>query len=141
MAEGNVPKAAFNDFAILHQLGDQRIPVDSESVLATRRADGTIVLAAWNLFLPEDAGHSKDITLELKGLKGNRRAIIQDVDPDRGSPLPAYRKMGSPIAPTEQQYRELREAAQLPAPQTRALKDGKIALTLPAHSLFVIEIR
>ena len=141
MAEGNVPKAAFNDFAILHQLGDQRIPVDSESVIATRRSDGTIVIAAWNLFLPEDAGHSKDMTLEFKGLKGNRRAVIQDVDPDRGSPLPAYQKMGSPVTPTAQQYRELREAAQLPAPQSRAIKDGKLTLHLPAHSLFVIEIR
>ena len=43
--------------------------IDSESVIATRRPDGTIVLAAWNLFLPEDAGHSNDMTLEFKGLK------------------------------------------------------------------------
>ena len=141
MAEGSVPKPAYNAFAMLHQLGDRRIPAESDSVLATRRVDGTIVLAAWNLFLPEEAGHSKEMTLALKGLKGEHRAFIQNVDAERGSPLPAYGNMGSPITPTAAQYRELREAARLPDPKSAPLQDGKVSFTLPPHSLFVIEIR
>jgi xylan 1,4-beta-xylosidase len=141
MAEGSVPKPAYNAFAMLHQLGDRRIPAESDSVLATRRVDGTIVLAAWNLFLPEEAGHSKEMTLALKGLKGEHRAFIQNVDAERGSPLPAYGNMGSPITPTAAQYRELREAARLPDPKSVPLQDGKVSFTLPPHSLFVIEIR
>ncbi|MGB7681342.1 MAG: hypothetical protein WBL70_06735 [Candidatus Acidiferrales bacterium] len=141
VAEGGVPKPAFNAFKLLHLLGDRRIPAASNSVLATRRADGTLVLAVWNLFLPEEAGHSKDMTIELAGLTGPHQAVIQDVDPEHGSPLPAYKAMGSPASPTQEQYRELKKAAELPAPRTLPVSEGKLSLTLPAHSLFVIEIR
>jgi len=52
LAERSIPKAAFNDFALLHQLGDTRLEVNSDSVLVTRRKDGSLVVATWNLFLP-----------------------------------------------------------------------------------------
>src|SRR2546422_7657947 len=39
LAERSIPKAAFNDFALLHQLGDARLEANSDSVLVTRRKD------------------------------------------------------------------------------------------------------
>jgi hypothetical protein len=49
--------------------------------------------------------------------------------------------MGDPPSPTLAQYAELKKAAQLPAPRTEKINNGKIMLTLPAKSLFLIEIR
>ena len=51
IAEDNLPKPAFNAFKLLHHLGNARIALDSDSALLTKRSDGTLVMAVWNLFL------------------------------------------------------------------------------------------
>ncbi len=56
VAEDGIPKPALNAFAMLHRLGDRRIPVDSDSALATRRSDGSIVIALWNYAPPVGTG-------------------------------------------------------------------------------------
>ena len=141
VAEGGIPKPIFNAFKLLHHLGDQRINVDSDSMLATRRADGALVIAVWNLSLPDDPGHTVNMAIHLKQLRPNRRAEIIELDPEHGSPLPAYHAMGDPISPTEIQYANLRKAAELPAARIERIENGTIALTLPPKSLFLIEIR
>ena len=141
LAEGGIPKPIFNAFKMLHELGNQRIEVQSDSMLVTRRADGSVAIAIWNLSLPDDPGETKAITIKLKGLKGNQRAEIRELDPDHGSPLPAYYAMGEPVSPTQKQYAELRKAGDLPAARGEEIKNGKIALILPPKSLFVIQIR
>ena len=141
LAEGGIPKPVFNAFKLLHQLGDQRIDVQSDSMLVTRRADGSFAIALWNLSLPDDPGRARNVTIHLQNLKGNGRALISEVDADHGSPLPAYRAMGDPVSPTAQQYAELKKAGQLPAPRAEKMKDGTITLTLPPKSLFLVEVR
>src|SRR3989449_13982 len=61
LAAGNIPKTSFNAFALLHQLGSTRLDVSSDSALVTRRADGSLVVAVWNLFQPEEIpdGHNE----------------------------------------------------------------------------------
>ncbi len=56
IAEDSIPKPALNAFAMLHELGDRRIKVDSDSAIATRRSDGTIVIALWNYAPPFGTG-------------------------------------------------------------------------------------
>ena len=55
IAEHGLPKPSFNAFKLLHKLGNRRISVDSDSALVTKRADGRLVMAVWNLFLPEQS--------------------------------------------------------------------------------------
>jgi xylan 1,4-beta-xylosidase len=159
IAADGLPKPAFNAFKVLHGLGDRRIDVSSNSALLTRRPDGTLVLAVWNLFLPEQTGAAKNVTVVVKGLADTatpsgkaapgvaaatptpHRALISRVDSTHGSLLPAYQAMGRPPYPTREQIEQLRRAAELPAPETQALQDGQLQLTLPAQSLAVIEIR
>jgi xylan 1,4-beta-xylosidase len=140
LAEGSIPKAAFNDFALLHQLGDARLDVNSDSVLVTRRKDGSLAIAVWNLFLPEEAGSRKTVTLHFKGLRGVPSARVTVVDMEHGSPLPAWEKMGRPAFPSLRQIQALRKAAALPAAETETLKNGSLALTLQPHALALIEI-
>jgi xylan 1,4-beta-xylosidase len=140
MAEADLPKPAFNAFKLLHQLGDQRAAVDSQSALVTKRGDGTLEIAVWNLFLPEEHGSPKDVTLVLNNFKGHRAAISR-VDSTHGSLLNAYAAMGKPAYPTRAQIDALRKAAELPAPEMKSLQHGKLTIELPPQGLALIEIR
>ncbi len=141
IAEGGVPKPIFNAFKLLHHLGNQRIDVASDSMLVTRRTDGSLVLAVWNFSLPDDPGHIAKMSIHLKGVAANRQAEISQVDAEHGSALTVYRAMGSPLSPTPQQYAELKKAAELPAARVETIQNGTISLTLPPKSLFLIELR
>jgi len=140
LAERGIPKAAFNDFALLHQLGDARLDVNSDSVLVTRGKSGSLSIAAWNLFLPEEAGSPKTLTLHFKGLPASQTARITIVDKEHGSPLPAWEKMGRPAFPTSAQIETLRKSAALPAAKSRPLNSGSLTLTLQPQSLALIEL-
>ncbi|MDP9338077.1 MAG: glycosyl hydrolase family 39 [Acidobacteriota bacterium] len=140
LAAGSIPKAAFNDFALLHRLGETRLDVKSDNVLVTRRKDGSLAIAVWNLFLPEETGTAKTVTLKFSGMKMGKTARLTVVDREHGSPVPAYEKMGSPEFPSREQIVELRKAAELPAAEKVAIKNGEITLTLHPHSLALIEV-
>jgi xylan 1,4-beta-xylosidase len=140
IAANGIPKPAFNAFKLLHKLGDERISVDSDSVLLTRRNDGTLVLAAWNYFPPGETGASRTITLQFKNAK-LRQALISRLDSEHGDVRPVDEKMGSPRYPTPAEIEELRKAAALPQPETRKLKNDELTLTLPAHGLAIIELK
>jgi xylan 1,4-beta-xylosidase len=139
IAEGGVPKPAFNAFLLLHKLGDQRIANDSESALVTKRSDGTVVMAVWNLSLPEEAGQPKEIKIQLAGKKNMRRALVYRLDSTHGSVSQRYAAMEKPAYPTAKQWEELRRAAQLPAPEKMSLPQGELQLTLPPKGLAVVE--
>jgi xylan 1,4-beta-xylosidase len=140
LAERSIPKPAFNDFALLHQLGDTRLDVSSDSALVTRRADGSLAMVVWNLFLPEETGSSKTVTLHFNGFGGAHSARITIVDNEHGSPLTAWDKMARPVSPTLAQIEILRRAAALPSPREQNLTNGSLTLTLQSQALALIEI-
>ena len=141
MAEDDLPKPSFNAFKVLHRLGQQRIAESSDSALVTRRSDGTLVIAVWNLFLPEEKGEPKTVTIAVKGLAGKRRALVSRVDSTHGSLLPAYDAMGDPVDPTQKQIEDLRRAAELPPAETEYFQNGKLTIVLPPQGLALIEFR
>jgi xylan 1,4-beta-xylosidase len=140
IAADSIPKPAYNAFKLLHMLGDQRITLDSDSALITRRGDGTLVLAVWNYFPPEETGLPKRVTLHLKNTN-LRHAVISHLDRGHGDFHSVYEKMGSPRYPTQTQIQDLRRAAELPHPEPAELENGELTLTVPAHGLAVIELK
>jgi xylan 1,4-beta-xylosidase len=141
LAEDDLPKPSFNAFKLLHHLGDARVPADAKDVLVTRRRDGSLAIAVWNLSLPEEKGAEKDITLQLQGLTGTHSATLDLVDADHGSLRKAYAAMGSPTDPTQAQIRLLKKAAELPPAVSLAIHEGRIDLKLAPKALALIEIR
>jgi xylan 1,4-beta-xylosidase len=141
LAEDGLPKPAFNVFKLLHRLGETRIPVNAANILATRRADGTIVLAVWNTPVVGGGGEPKEVLLQLNSLTGRRKASVYRLDADHGSLLKTYAAMGSPAYPTQAQIQTLRQAAQLPPPESTPIHNGQIALHLAPDALVLIEIR
>ncbi len=140
IAVGGIPKPAYNAFKLLHKLGDQRLALESDSALLTRRSDGTLVLALWNYAPPGQTGSPRSFSVKFKNAK-SRLATISRVDHEHGDFHVLYEKIGSPRYPTQAQIRDLRRAAELPDPESRNLKGDELNVTLPAHGLAVVELK
>ena len=140
IAANNVPKPALNALKLLHELGDKRIDVNSDSALATRRKDGSLAVALWNYAPPEGRGADRTFTLQFKGIRA-RAVRISQVDPGHGDYHSTYEKMGSPRYPTRSQVQELINAAVLPPGEERPFNSGQLTLTLPSYSLALIEVQ
>jgi xylan 1,4-beta-xylosidase len=149
IAEDRIQKPAFHAFAMLHKLGDERIAVANDSVLATKTKDGGLALALWNYlpplgegdkYTPEPAkvGESKTFEVELKGLPNGSKVLLWRVDGMHGNAIPAFDAMGRPQTPSREQLAELRKAGAASPPESLKLKDGKVKVTVPARGLVVL---
>jgi xylan 1,4-beta-xylosidase len=141
LAEDGLPKPSFNAFKLLHRLGTRRIAVDSTSALVTRRTDGTLVMAVWNLVLPDDRGDSKVVKIVVDGLHGAHRVAISRLDSAHGVMASAYDAMGRPIYPGREQIKELRRAAELPSPEIQSTRGGEVTVVLPPNGMALVEWR
>jgi xylan 1,4-beta-xylosidase len=135
IAEGDVPKAAFNAFAMLHRLGEQRVEPALTDALATERADGTFAIAVWNYAAPGAKGEPRRFHLSIQGLAGTPHYHVEIVDPEHGSALAAWRAMGSPVSPTEDQYQRLKQEALV-----TAKIEGTSTFLLPSQGLALVEV-
>jgi xylan 1,4-beta-xylosidase len=140
MAAGEIPKPAFNAFLLLHRLGDQRLAAPSEDVLVTRRKDGSLVIAAWNMADPGTRGAEKEIELKFEHARVSSVQVTY-LDPKHGDVHNAYEAMGSPRYPTKEQIKILRAAAKLPPPEARPVKNASVTLRIPSHGLVLIETK
>ena len=139
-AKGGINKPSYYGFALLHQLGNKRIAEVSKDVIATKAADGALVIAAWNLVDPGQHGPARTIGLEFRNVPPDAQATIQTVDDDHGNVLPKYRAMGSPVDPTPAQVTQLNRKTALPAPRTEHLSNGRLELTLPPDALDLVTV-
>jgi xylan 1,4-beta-xylosidase len=140
MATYNLPKPSFNVFRLLHGLGEERIPESQNDVLVTKKKDGTLVVAAWNLAEPGASVPAKTFSFSVKGVKGNAAVRIERIDHEHGDVLAAYDKMGAPLYPSKTQLQQLRDVEKPDAPQVEHLHGGSLTLTVPAQGLAVMEI-
>jgi xylan 1,4-beta-xylosidase len=142
IAPDRIRKPSFYDFAILHKLGEARIDNPADNILVTRRKDGSLVVAAWNLVDMDKLSQGAPITLHLsfRGIPPGATASIERVDEAHGNPMDSYRSMSSPRYPTQAQIKTLNDTSTLPPPERRKLANGTLDLTLPVNGLAVLEI-
>lgn len=139
IANYSIPKAAFNAFRLLHLLGDERLPVESDSALVTRHQDGALAIAVWNYVDPGGTGPSKTIAIHLRGTAA-RQATVQRVDAGHGSSFEEWVRLGKPASPTRAQVEILRRAAAPGPAEVLSIIDGHLTVTLPAPGLALIEV-
>jgi xylan 1,4-beta-xylosidase len=139
LAVGGIPKPAFNAFALLHRLGEQRLLSDATGTLLTRREDGTLVLAIWNYAELGSRPVARRVRLKLRHVDA-RTASVQALDAEHGNVRPAYERMGAPRYPTPRQVAELRAAAALPPPTERSLEQGTLNLEIAPDGLTLVTI-
>ncbi len=135
IAEDDVPKAAFNAFAMLHRLGRERLQPDLQNALVTRRGDGTFAVAVWNYAPPGVSGPARQFHVTVRGLEGTAHYRIEIVDREHGSALTEWIAMGRPVSPTRDQYERLQRAAIV----TQVLY-GTSSFLLPAQGLALVEV-
>ena len=141
IAADGIPKPAFNAFLLLHRLGDRRLDAASDSVLVTRRSDGTLVIAAWNMAAPSAATRaSKEVTFKFEHESASRIQVTR-LDSTHGDVHKAYAAMGSPRYPTQEQIKKLREAAKLSPPETHDIRNGSVTLEIPMQGLVLLEVK
>jgi len=140
VAEDGIPKPSYDAFMLFHKLGNQRLPARANEAIVTRRADGTLAIAAWNLVEPDAAGSDKTVMFDFHGVPSDAWAEVSRIDAAHGDVLDAWKKMGSPKYPTPEQIVALKDAAKIGPPEDVELKDGRLVLVLPPKGLAFIEV-
>ena len=139
-AKGGINKPSYYAYGLLHELGNERLANSSKNVIVTKSADGSLAVAAWNLVDPDKQGTTQTMTLTFRGVAPDAKITLQRVDQDHGNVLPHYAAMGKPLDPTPQQVDQLNRETALPAPETSALKNGKLELQLTPNALVLIKV-
>ena len=140
IAMGGIKKPSYVAFALLHNLGPQRLAVPATDILVTRRQNGTLVIAAWNLVDPDQRGSDKQLHLNFRGVAQDAMVSIQYADSQHGNTLATYETIGSPRYPTPSQVQEINRTANLPEPMSTRLKNGSLDLNLIPNALVLIEL-
>jgi xylan 1,4-beta-xylosidase len=152
MMVAGIAKPTFNTYKLMHALGDERL--DSVGPVLASRSPHSVSALVWNLAeakqpsgIPGMAhtrtvvGEAKLMEIEIIGARPGSRVQIHYVDQERGSAMPAWRAMGSPVYPRREQLQALRKAAEILPPQTGRLDaNGKLILQLPAEGVALVEL-
>ncbi|HEY3971797.1 MAG TPA: glycosyl hydrolase family 39 [Candidatus Sulfotelmatobacter sp.] len=139
LAEDSIPKPAFEAFRLLHKLGNERLTLDSDSALVTRRENGSIVIAVWNYQPPEHSGRSRNVALRFKNINASHASVWR-VDVNHGDFHESYKKMHEPRYPTPAQIRQLRASSEI-EPVVRDITNSELELDVPASGLALIELK
>ena len=140
-AKGGINKPSYYAYALLHELGNERLTNSSRDVIATKSKGGEIEVAAWNLVDPGENGQEKTIDLEFRHIAPGAHVTIERLDGDHGNVLKQYAAMGSPLDPTPTQVEQLNRATALAAPTEERLSNGKVSLRLSPNSLVLIKVQ
>ena len=157
-----IARPSLHALAFLHKLGEKRLQSSDGPVLATERADGSSAVLAWNLIPAAEAaavangnpmaagggtnravGATRVLDLKLNGLRGRKQILVSQVNSAVGTAQPAWKAMGSPKYPSQDQIKQLQAAAELGKPTAHALSSGDQAvfkIELPPNGIALLEL-
>jgi xylan 1,4-beta-xylosidase len=139
-AEGGINKPSYYDFALLHRLGEERLANDSANAIVTKRKDGKLAIAVWNYVEPQQKGVTKKYRVLFEGMAGAEVSESR-VDEKHSNTLAAYRSIGSPRYPTEEQVRKLNAMTALGAPKITRVSGREMSLELEPNALVLLEVK
>ncbi|MEC3909185.1 beta-xylosidase [Sphingobium sp. CR2-8] len=135
LSTNGVDLPVLNVFRLFAQLGETKlattnaaqIPLDQAMAkgiqgnadigsIATRTADGKVALLLWHYHDDDVPGPDAQVKIDLKGLKAAPTgAKLWRVDGDHANAFSAWKKMGSPQSPNQDQYAQLEAASVMKA--------------------------
>ncbi|HTV04167.1 MAG TPA: hypothetical protein VME86_02285 [Acidobacteriaceae bacterium] len=139
-AKGGINKPSYYAFALLHELGNERLPNPSQDVIVTKKSDGGLAIAAWNLVDPGQQGTTRTMEIDFRGISPHAQVTLQRVDSDHSNVLKDYAAMGKPLDPTPAQVNELNRETALAPPEHEALENGELKLTLTPNALILVKL-
>ena len=141
VAEDDIPKPAFNAFKLLAPLGDERIQLDSDSALLTRRKDGTLVLAVWNYAPPGTMPVLRKRSLCDSKMRMQNMPIYRGLDAEHGDVHPVTKKWEVHVIQRRSRFRNSGGLPNFLRRKSDRLEHGEFTITLPSHGLAVIELK
>jgi xylan 1,4-beta-xylosidase len=94
----------------------------------------------WNLVDPDKTGGTKNFRLTINGVRSDAVAKVSRVDDDHGNALAAYKALGSPRYPTQEQVERINAATTLGAPAQVRLEKNRMNLSLQRNALVLVEV-
>jgi xylan 1,4-beta-xylosidase len=141
LAAGGIKKPSYYAFSLFHKLGTTRLAAPAENVLVTRRENGSVVIAVWNLSPPDQPGKPRTFELDFHDLPGSPDVLLSRIDSTHANTLAAYQHMGRPRYPTPRQIQQLNDETALPAPERVKITGQRLALQVPVNGLALIELQ
>lgn len=111
IALNGIPKPTFHLFAFFNELGEEQLYRDDQT-LVTRKEDGSIVIAAWNLVMEKGSGHEATIHYEIPVIGENVFIKRQTIDENHANPWKTWKEMGRPRFPSKDKVETLKQIAQ-----------------------------
>lgn len=155
LASNGIDHPALNAFRMMSPMPERRVSVESTgalsldeivaqgvrgaadvSAIASRGREKVAVLA-WHYHDDDVAGSMANVELVIDGLPQNIVSVAVThfrIDDDLSNAFTAWKRMGSPVAPSNAQYATIRSAGQLTEliPTSPAVvAKGELVLTLP----------
>jgi xylan 1,4-beta-xylosidase len=166
LASDGLDKPVLNAFRMLGLLGEKRVTVTNSGALPTddvvlhgvrgqddigavaTRKDREAEVLLWNYHDDDVSVADALVELEIDGLPGDvKRGLIEHfrMDSDHSNTFAAWQEMGSPEAPSDEQYRQLESAGRLQmlnSPAWVDIRDGKVKLQflLPRQAISLFRI-
>jgi xylan 1,4-beta-xylosidase len=169
LATNGIDLPVLNVFRMFRQMEGQRVKTESTGAVALEAmmkdgvrsapdvaalaslAPGKLAVLIWHYHDDDVPGPAASIELALGHLPfaaGNAKLTHYRIDETHSNAFTAYKQMGSPLAPTDEQYAALEKAGklgQLAGPTSLAVSDGaatlKFELPRQGVSLVVIEAK
>ena len=165
LATNGIDKPVLNVFRMLGRMSGDRLAVDSSgalsldqvrdtgvrdrpdvNALATRGTDAIAVLV-WNYHDDDVPAAAADVDLLIEGVPQKAVEVTHDrVDATHSNAYEAWKRMGSPQAPTRAQLQDLERAGRLQPlepPRKVRVEDGRVRLTftLPRQAVSLIRLK
>ena len=138
-----IPKPTYRLFELFHNLGDQRLPVYSNTthptieMIAIKKGDG-LTCIVYNQNTPSGEISSDEVTLTFENLQ-SKQAVLLRIDEDNANARKTWEDMGSPMYPTSEQLTRSHEAS-TPSREIIDISNGIITFTLKPHAIVAIII-
>jgi xylan 1,4-beta-xylosidase len=154
LASDGLDLPVLNIFRMFAKMSGQRLAVESSpgltaelirtSNVRNNNADvsalasldkNKLAVMVWHYYDDDLPGPSADVDLTLDGLPKNGSATVTQylIDADHSNSYEAWKRMGSPMQPTPEQYAQLEKAGQLGqagAPEKIKVENGNAAMKL-----------
>jgi xylan 1,4-beta-xylosidase len=110
--------------------------------IATRTADGKIALLLWHYHDDDVAGPDAQVRVALNGMRrAPANATVWRVDGEHANAFTAWKKMGSPQSPNQDQYAQLEAASQMKSESmrvTRASGGAGLDIRVPRQGVALV---
>lgn len=167
LASNGLPLPVFNVFRMFSRMTGQRVPVDSSHAVALDdmlregvrgapdvaalasfdAANRTAAVMVWHYHDDDVAGADASINLSVAGLSetvSELRIRHYRIDENHSNAYAEWKRLNSPIAPNERQYRQLQEASNLaplsnaPDRAVAAAGEAQVQFSLPRQGVSLV---